>query len=124
MRVLHQRCASTSCLSTLPGDVDAVGGQETSSHRLEALAFAHDLLALPGEGPVALLVLAGHTHDTEGLAVAPGEAVEPLAMSEGVEAVVLHSLAALVPVQGLDDLVGHAHRGELAIEVVAEGPAS
>ena len=80
--------------------MDAVGGQETSSHRLETLALAHDLLPLPGEGPVALLILALHAHEAEGLAVAPGETVEPLAEGHRIKPVVLHSLATLVPVLG------------------------
>ena len=62
----------------LAGDVDAVGGQQTESHCLEALTFTHDLLALAGKGPVAFFVLARHAHDTESFAVAPGEAIEPL----------------------------------------------
>lgn len=77
-----------------------MGGQETSSHRLETLALAHDLLPLPGEGPVALLILALHAHEAEGLAVAPGETVEPLAEGHRIKPVVLHSLATLVPVLG------------------------
>jgi hypothetical protein len=38
------------------------------------------------------------------------------------EASRLRPPASLVPVLGLHDVVGHAHRGELAMEVVAEGP--
>lgn len=38
----------------LAGDVDAVRGQQAASPRQEALALAHNLPALPGEGPVAL----------------------------------------------------------------------
>ena len=83
----------------LAGDVDAVGGQQASSHRLKALTFTDDLLALTGESPVAFFLLARHAHDTESLAVAEGEAVEPLADGEGVKALGLIRLWVFIVVR-------------------------
>lgn len=86
------------------------------------MPFAHHLPALPADGTLALLVHAGYTNDAEGLAVAPGESVEPPAEGEGVETVGLHPLAAVVPDLRLHHVVAHTHRLELAVQVVAEGP--
>jgi hypothetical protein len=76
-----------------------VGGQQASSHRLKALTFTDDLLALTGESPVAFFLLARHAHDTESLAVAEGEAVEPLADGEGVKALGLIRLWVFIVVR-------------------------
>ena len=80
-------------------------GQETSAHGLEALALAHELLTLPGESPVPFLLFGGNPHDTERFAVAPCEAVQPQTEGLRIEAVILHALAPLVPVLGLNDVV-------------------
>ena len=89
--------------------MDAVGGQQAAAHGLETLALAHHLLTLPGEGPLAFLVLGRHPHHAEGFAVTAHVAVQPLAEGQGIEPVVLHALALLVPVLGLHHVVGHAH---------------
>jgi len=76
---------------------------------------------IAGEGPLALLVFGRHPDDTDCFEVAPGVTVQPLAKRQGIDPVGLHSLAALVPILRLHDVVGHAHFRELAMEVETEG---
>lgn len=102
--------------------MDAVGRKQAAAHRLESLPLTHQLLALPAEGSLAFFLLGGNSHDTEGLAIAPHEAVEALAQGKSIELVGLHALVALVPDLGLHHVVGHPHLGELTVEVVAERP--
>jgi hypothetical protein len=50
------------------------------------------------------------------------EAIKPLAKGESVKPVVLHPLAAFVPVLGLHDVIGSSQRGQLPVESGAESP--
>jgi len=94
--------------------------QQASAHGRQALPLTHQLLALPAHGAFAFLFLGGHAHNAERLLVVPHSAIQPLAQGQRIEPVVFDSLASGIPILGLHDKVGHAHRFKPSTQMISK----
>jgi hypothetical protein len=97
--------------------VNIVHRKESASHPRNALAFAHELLALPAHRAFPLFVHRRNTHRTERLFVSTLITIQTLAQRCGIKPFVLHPFATLIPILGLHPVVLDAEYIEPAVQV-------
>jgi hypothetical protein len=82
----------------------------------QSLARAHQLLALPMNGPRAFLLFSGHPYDRQRVAIALHETVQLQAERLGIQPVSLHPLVALIQLLGTDHITVDSQRAQLPLQ--------
>jgi hypothetical protein len=96
--------------------LDSVINHETAPLSLQSLARAHQLLALPMNGPGAFLFFRGHAHQCQRSTIALHKTIQPQAERLGIQPVSLHPLVAFIQLLRTDHVAINAQGTEPTLQ--------
>ncbi len=115
-----KRSADTKGFKGLPRRWVAVLQGQAASALGDAFQIFSQALTQPAFGAGSFLCLGGHPHQGQRVPVPGHETIQRTEDGQGIGAVGLDAFALVVPVARANDVIGHAQRGQLAMQTVAK----